>query len=188
VLPAFAVWVAVAVQDAPAPAEFKVRLETSKGPVVLRVVRDWAPRGADRFHALVKDGVYDDVRFYRVVRKFVAQWGWPGDPKVSAKWAEAKIPDDPVKRKNLRGTLSFAKGGPDARTLNVFINLKDNADLDKQGFAPFAEVVEGMDVADQLHAGWGNTPSQKLLVEKGNAWIDKQYPGLDRIRTAKIEE
>ncbi len=171
-----------------APAEFKVKLETTKGEIVLRVVREWAPKGADRFHALVKAGAYDDTRFYRVLPRFIAQWGYSGDPKVTAKWRDAPIQDDPVKKKNLRGTLSFAKGGPDSRTLNVFINLKDNASLDNQGFAPFAEVIEGMDAADRLHSGYGNRPSQPKIVEQGNAYLDKEFKDLDRIKKATILE
>jgi len=186
-----AIVAALALQDTPdkpAPAEFKVKLETTKGDIVLRVVRDWAPKGADRFHALVKGGLYDDTRFYRVVNKFVAQWGYHGDPKVSAKWLEAKIDDDPVKKKNVRGTVAFAKGGPNTRTVSVFLNLKDNDALDKQGFAPFAEVVEGMEIADKLHSGWGNTPQQKKILEQGNAYLDKEYKELDRIKTARVME
>jgi cyclophilin family peptidyl-prolyl cis-trans isomerase len=174
--------------DPAAPAEFKVRLETSKGDLVVRVVREWAPKGADRFHALVRAGVYDEARFYRVLPKFIAQWGFAADPKVTAKWRDAPIADDPVKKKNLRGTLSFAKGGPHTRTLNVFINLKDNASLDKDGFAPFAEVVEGMEIADQLHSGYGNRPQQPKIIEQGNAYLDKEYKDLDRIKKATVLE
>lgn len=174
--------------DKPAPDEFKVKLETSKGDLVLKITRGWAPKGADRFHTLVKAGLYDDVRFYRVVSKYIAQWGYNGDPKVAQKWMEAKIDDDPVTKKNVRGTVSFAKGAPNSRTVNVFINLKDNDALDKQGFAPFAEVVEGMEVADKLHSGWGNTPQQKKILEQGNAYLDKEYKELDRIKTARVME
>ncbi len=174
--------------DPEAPGEYRVRFETTKGDIVVRVVREWAPKGADRFHALVKAGAYDDVRFYRVLPKFIAQWGYSGDPKVAAKWRDAPIQDDPVKKKNVRGALSFAKGGPDSRTVNVFINLKDNPSLDKQGFAPFAEVVEGMDVADRLHSGYGNSPQQPRIIEQGNAYLDKNFEKLDRIRKATILE
>ncbi|HEX7899506.1 MAG TPA: peptidylprolyl isomerase [Planctomycetota bacterium] len=174
--------------DLEAPAEFKVKLETSKGDIELRVVRAWAPRGADRFYTLVKAGYYDDVRFYRVVPKFVAQFGLSGDPKVTAKWRESKILDDPVVKKNVRGTLSFAKGEPNARTTNVFINLKDATSLDRSGFAPFAEVTAGMEVVDALHAGYGNSPSQKRIVEEGNAYLDKDFKDLDRIKTARLAE
>ena len=171
-----------------APAEFKVKLETSKGDVVLKVTRDAAPKGADRFYNLVKNGYYDDTRFYRVVAKFVVQWGFSGDPKISKAWREAKIDDDPVKRKNARGTVTFATSGPNTRTTQLFINLKDNEVLDKKGFAPFAEVVEGMDVADKLHSGWGNTPQQKRILEEGNVHLDRDYKELDRIKSAKIVE
>jgi cyclophilin family peptidyl-prolyl cis-trans isomerase len=175
-----------------APAEFKVKLETSKGDIVLNVVRDWAPKGADRFYSLVKNGYYDDCRFYRVLPKYVAQVGIHGDPKISGKWHEAPIGDDPVKQKNTRGRVTFAKGGPNSRTTNIFINLRDSTSLDSQGFAPIGEVIEGMDVADQLHSGYGDGapkgrgPSQKRLYEEGNAWLQKDFKDLDLIKTAKI--
>ncbi len=177
-----------------APAKFKVRLETSKGDVVLIVVRDWAPKGADRFYSLVKNGFYDDARFYRVLPKFAAQFGIHGDPAISGKWREAPIEDDPVKEKNTRGRVTFAKGGPNSRTTNVFINLKDNASLDGLGFAPIGEVIEGMEIADQLFSGYGDGapkgrgPSQKKIYEEGNAWLKKEFKDLDTIKTAKIAE
>jgi len=177
-----------------APAEFKVKLETSKGDVVLKITREWAPKGADRFYSLVKNGFYDECRFYRVLPKYVAQFGIHGDPAVSGKWREVPIDDDPVKQKNTRGRLTFAKSGPNTRTTNLFLNLKDSANLDPQGFAPIGEVVEGMDVADQLHSGYGDGapkgrgPSQKRIYEEGNAWLKKDFKDLDYIKTAKIVE
>ena len=175
-----------------APAEFKAKIETSKGDLVVKVVRDWAPKGADRFYSLVKNGYYDECRFYRVLPKYVAQVGIHGDPKISMKWHEAPIDDDPVKQKNTRGRLTFARGGPNTRTTNVFINLRDSTSLDSQGFAPIGEVVEGMDVADQLHSGYGDGapkgrgPSQKRIYEEGNAWLQKDFKDLDFIKTAKV--
>jgi peptidyl-prolyl cis-trans isomerase A (cyclophilin A) len=181
-------------QDPAAPAEFKVKFETSKGDIVLKVTRDWAPKGADRFHALVKAGYYDDCRFYRVLPKYIAQVGINGTPAVALKWKQLPIDDDPVKQKNTRGRVAFAKGGPNTRTTNLFINLKDSTSLDSQGFAPFAEVVEGMDVADQLYSGYGEGapkgrgPSQRKLYDLGNAWLQKDFKDLDFIKTAKIVE
>jgi peptidyl-prolyl cis-trans isomerase A (cyclophilin A) len=175
-----------------APAEFKVTLETSKGGLVVKVVRDWAPKGADRLFSLVKNGYYDECRFYRVLPKYIAQVGIHGDPKISAAWHEAPIDDDPVKQKNLRGRVTFAKGGANSRTTNFFINLRDCTSLDSQGFAPIGEVVEGMDVADQLHSGYGDGapkgrgPSQKRIYEEGNAWLKKDFKDLDYIKSAKI--
>src|SRR5688572_27862019 len=139
-----------------APAEFKVKLETTKGDIVLKITRDWSPKGADRFYSLVKNGFYDGCRFYRVLPKFVAQFSIHGDPRISAKWREAPIDDDPVKQKNTRGRVTFAKSGPNTRTTNLFINLRDTTSLDSQGFSPVDEVVEGMDIADQLHSGYGD--------------------------------
>src|SRR5262245_30021991 len=177
-----------------APAEFKVKLETSKGSIVLKITRDWAPKGADRFFSLAKNGFFDECRFYRVLPKFVAQFGIHGDPAVSGKWREAPLDDDPVKEKNTRGRVTFAKSGPNTRTTNLFISLKDNSNLDSQGFAPIGEVIEGMDVADQLHSGYGDGapkgrgPSQKKIYEEGNAWLKKDFKDLDFIKSAKIAE
>ena len=177
-----------------APAEFKVKLETSKGDIALKVTREWAPKGTDRFYSLVKNGYYDDCRFYRVLPKYIAQVGIHGTPAIAGKWHEAPIDDDPVKQKNNRGRVTFAKGGPNSRTTNVFINLRDSTSLDSQGFAPFGEVIEGMDVADQLHSGYGDGapkgrgPSQKRITEEGNAWLQKEFKDLDFIKTAKIVE
>lgn len=177
-----------------APAEFKVTLDTPKGAIVLKVVRDWAPKGADRFYSLVKNGFYDECRFYRVLPKFVAQFGIHRDPKISNKWRETPIDDDPVKQKNTRGRVTFAKAGPNSRTTNLFINLRDSTSLDSQGFAPIGEVIEGLDVADQLHSGYGDGapkgrgPSQKRIYEEGNAWLQKDFKDLDYIKSAKITE
>jgi peptidyl-prolyl cis-trans isomerase A (cyclophilin A) len=181
-------------QDPPSPAEFKVKLDTSKGVIVLKITRDWAPKGADRFHALVKGGYYDDCRFYRVLPKFVAQFGINGTPATAAKWKEMPIDDDPVKEKNTRGRLTFAKSGPNSRTTNLFINLKDNTALDASGFAPIGEVVEGLDLADQLFSGYGDGapkgrgPSQKKIYEEGNALLQKDFKDLDTIKKATLVE
>lgn len=177
-----------------APAEFRVTLDTSKGEIGVQVTRDWAPRGADRFYSLVMNHYYDGTRFYRVLPKVIAQVGIHGDPKISLKWHEALIDDDPVKQKNTRGRVSFAKGGPNARTTNIFINLKDSTSLDSQDFAPFGEVVQGMEVADLLYSGYGEGspkgrgPSQKRLYEEGNAWLEKDFKDLDFIKTARKAE
>jgi len=177
-----------------APAEFKVKLETTKGDILLKVTRDWAPKGADRFYNLVKNGFYDECRFYRVLPKYVAQFGIHGDPAVSAKWREVPIDDDPVKQKNTRGRLTFAKAGPNMRTTNLFLNLKDSTALDSQGFAPIGEVVEGMEIADQLHSGYGDGapkgrgPNQRKIYEEGNALLKKDFKDLDYIKSAKITE
>jgi peptidyl-prolyl cis-trans isomerase A (cyclophilin A) len=176
-----------------APAEFKVKFVTSKGDVVLKITRDWSPNGADRFYNLVKCGYYDDVRFFRVISGFMAQFGIHGDPKVSAKWSEAKIEDDSVKVSNTRGRITYAKTGlPNSRSTQLFINYKDNSRLDKQGFSPFGEVVEGMEVVDKLYSGYGEGapsgrgPSQGRIVAEGNAYLNKDFKDLDFIKTAQI--
>ena len=177
-----------------APAVFRVRLETSRGPVVIEVHRDWAPHGADRFLELVHARYYDGARFFRVIAGRWAQFGINGDPRVSARWRERTIADDPPRQSNRRGTVAFAFAVPDGRTTQVFVSLGDNADrLDAQGFAPFGEVVEGMEAMDALYAGYGEASGggiraghQEPLFTGGNAYLARAYPRLDSIRKARV--
>ena len=185
--------------DAPAinlraPAVFKVVFETSAGDFVVEVERDAAPLGADRFYNLVHQGYYDGVRFFRVVPGFVVQFGLSGDPGVAGAWRGARIDDDPVQASNLRGTLTYAMAGPGTRTVQVFINLADNARLDAQGFAPFGTVTGGMDVVDRLHGGYGDGaprgqgPAQDRITQEGEAYLAENFPLLDRVIRARILE
>jgi peptidyl-prolyl cis-trans isomerase A (cyclophilin A) len=175
-----------------APAVYKVNVETSKGPFVLEIHRDWAPLGADRFYNLVKNGFYDNDRFFRVISGFMVQFGINGDPKVSAVWREAKINDDPVRQSNSRGMITFATAGPNTRTTQVFINFADNAALDRMGFAPFGRVVSGMNVVDALYSGYGeaapqgNGPNQQRIQSQGNAYLTHDFDKLDYIKKATI--
>lgn len=175
-----------------APATFSARFETSSGAFVVTVHRDWAPRGADRFYNLVKSGYYDGVRFFRVISGFMAQFGIHGDPQVSAAWRDQRIPDDPVRQSNARGIVSFATAGPDTRTTQLFINYGDNSRLDGAGFAPFGQVVEGMDVVDRLYAEYGEGaprgrgPDQSRIQAEGNAYLDREFPRLDHVSRATI--
>ena len=179
---------------AQAPAVYKAKFDTSKGPFVIEVNRDWAPRGADRFYNLVKNGFFDNARFFRVIEGFMVQFGINGDPAIASVWRDADIKDDPVKQSNARGTITFATAGPNTRTTQVFINFADNAPLDGQGFSPFGKVVSGMEVVDSLYGGYGegapngNGPDQGRLQQQGNAYLEKDFPKLDFIKTATIEE
>ena len=170
-----------------APAIFKASFETTKGTFVIEVHRDWAPVGADRFYNLVKNGFYDDCQLFRVVPGFMVQFGIHGDPAVSAAWMSARIQDDPPKQSNKRGYITFAKGGPNSRTTQVFINFADNAFLDKD-FAPFGQVVSGMVVVDSFNAKYGEktTSDQGNIYQKGNPYLTATYPGLDVIKKATI--
>ncbi len=176
-----------------APATYKVKFDTSKGTFVVEVHRDWAPNGADRFYNLVKNGYYNDTRFFRVISGFMVQFGINGDPKLNRVWRDANIKDDPVRASNKRGTITFATAGPDTRTTQVFINFANNSGLDDQGFAPFGEVISGMEVVDSLYAGYGegaprgDGPDQSLIQSQGNAYLKKDFPRLDYIKTATIE-
>jgi len=176
-----------------APAVYKAKFDTSKGVFVVEVHRDWAPNGADRFYNLVKNGFYNDARFFRVISGFMVQFGISGDPKISAVWREADIKDDPVKESNQPGYITFATAGPNTRTTQVFINFGDNAGLDGQGFSPFGKVVSGMEVVNALFSGYGegapggDGPDQGLVQQRGNAYLEKSFPKLDFIRTATIE-
>ena len=182
---------------AKAPEVFRVMFTTTKGVFVVEVHRDWAPRGVDRFYNLVKHHFYDDAAFFRVLnspRPFVVQFGISPYPKVNAAIETATIKDDPVVGHNTRGTLTYAMGGPNTRTTQLFINLGDNSRLDSMGFSPFATVVEGMDVVDQLYGGYGEMaeqgghgPSAGKYGEQGKAYIDKNFPKIDSIVSAVIE-
>lgn len=172
--------------SAKAPAVYAVTFKTSEGTFVVRVTRAWAPLAADRFYNLVKHGFFTDASFFRVVPGFVVQFGLSAKPSVNKAWADASIKDDPVKQSNLKGYLSFASAGPNTRTTQVFINLVDNQRLDGMGFSPFGKVTSGMDVVAKMYGGYGENPDQGAITTQGKAYIDKNYPALDRIISAKI--
>ena len=169
-----------------APATFRANFDTSVGPFIVEVTRAWAPNGADRFYNLVKYGYFDGARFFRVIPDFMVQFGIHGDPKLNAVWRDANIPDDRVTQSNKRGFVTFATRGPNSRTTQLFINFKDNAGLDGQGFAPFGQVVSGMDVVDKINAEHRQNPDQGLIQTQGNAYLTKAFPTLDYIKSARI--
>ena len=179
---------------APAPAVSRVRLDTTKGPVVIEVIRAWAPLGADRFVNLVRHGYYDDARIFRIRAKTWAQFGIAGDPKVAQAWRPMTFPDDPaVGQSNVRGTIAFAFAVPNGRTTQMFINLRDNsATHDKEPFVPFGRVVEGMEAADAFNAEYGEGMGgirggkQDPGFAEGNAFFDREFPKLDRIKSAVV--
>jgi peptidyl-prolyl cis-trans isomerase A (cyclophilin A) len=171
-----------------APPVFRTRFETSKGPFVVEAHRDWAPLGVDRFYQLVKSGFFDNSRFFRIVPGFVVQFGLHADPAVSRTWEPLTLTDDPVAQSNKRGYVSFATSGPNSRTTQMFINLGDNVNLDGMGFSPIGLVVEGMSIVDRFNAEYEEGPNQARIRESGNAYLEKEFPRLDFIRTARIEE
>jgi peptidyl-prolyl cis-trans isomerase A (cyclophilin A) len=177
-----------------APATYKARFDTSKGVFVIDVRREWAPVGADRFYNLVKNGFYDENRFFRVISGFMVQFGINGNPQVSTPWRNAQIKDDPVKQSNKRGFITFATSGPNSRTTQVFINFGDNSRLDGMGFASFGQVSSGMNVVDQLYADYGEGapsgrgPNQGRIQGEGNAYLTRDFPNLDFVRKATISQ
>jgi peptidyl-prolyl cis-trans isomerase A (cyclophilin A) len=177
-----------------APATYKARFDTSKGVFVIDVRREWAPVGADRFYNLVKNGFYDENRFFRVISGFMVQFGINGNPQVSTPWRNAQIKDDPVKQSNKRGFITFATSGPNSRTTQVFINFGDNSRLDGMGFASFGQVSSGMNVVDQLYSDYGEGapqgrgPNQGRMQGEGNAYLTKDFPNLDFVRKATISQ
>ena len=181
-----------------APPVFKADFDTSAGMFVVEVHRDWAPNGADRFYNLVKNGFFDNARFFRVIPGFMVQFGINGDPAVSAVWRDARIPRDPVKEGNKRGNITFAMqggpSGPDTRTTQVFINFGDNSQLDSSGFAAFGKVTKGMDVVDKIYSGYGEGapsgrgPEQGRVQAEGNAYLTKDFPKMDYIKKTTIEK
>jgi cyclophilin family peptidyl-prolyl cis-trans isomerase len=165
---------------------YRVLLDTTQGPVVIDVDRSLAPNGAKRFYELVKAKYFDGARFYRVVPGFVVQWGAASDPAVTKKW-DVTITDDPVKASNTRGTVAFAATGqPNSRTTHLFINLGDNGKLDAMGFAPIGRVASGMAAVERIYPGYGEEPDQTLIASQGNAYLKKEFPRLDYIKTARI--
>ena len=177
---------------AKAPESFKVKFETTKGNFAVEVTRSLAPNGADRFYNLVRSGYFKDLAFFRVISGFMCQFGIHGDPKVSAVWRSAHIPDDPVKASNARGAITFATAGPNTRTTQLFINFGDNANLDKMSFSPFGKVAKGMDVVDKINneygegAPSGRGPRQDRIQGEGNAYLKKDFPNLDYIKSASV--
>ena len=180
--------------DAASPGSFRVKFATTKGDFTVEVPRAWAPKGADRFYRLVSEGYFKDVRFFRVLPGFMAQFGMSGNPALNAKLDSLRIPDDPVAQSNKRGTLTFATAGPNTRSHQFFINYGDNASLDLQGFSPFGKVVEGMKSVDALYSGYGEGaprgkgPEQGKIQAEGNAYLTKDFPKLDYIKKATIEK
>ena len=177
-----------------APDTYKVKFDTSAGVFAIQVTRAWAPLGADRFYNLVKAGFYDETRFFRAIPNFMVQFGIHGDPAVSSAWRNARIGVDKVTQSNKKGFITYAMGAsPDTRTTQVFINFRDNSNLDSMGFAPFGQVVEGMDVGDKIYAGYGEGaprgkgPEQGRVQMEGNAYLKKAFPKMDFIKKATIE-
>jgi len=171
-----------------APETFRVSFDTSKGPVVIEVTRALAPNGADHFYTLVKAKYYDWARFFRVIPGFMAQFGLAASPAATKTW-EASIQDDPVKTSNVRGAVTFAQtSAPNSRSTQLFINFGNNAFLDGQRFAPFGKVVSGMEIVDQIYSGDGEKPDQGRITAEGNAYLEKAFPRLDYIKTARIAE
>jgi peptidyl-prolyl cis-trans isomerase A (cyclophilin A) len=177
---------------ATAPETFKAQFDTTKGKFTVEVTRSLSPNGADRFYNLVRSGYFKDIAFFRVIPGFMCQFGIHGDPSVSARWRDANIADDPVKGSNTRGTITFATAGPGTRTTQLFINFGDNTGLDGQGFSPFGKVIEGMNVVDKINGEYGegapggNGPDQGRIQAEGNAYLKKDFPNLDYIKSATI--
>jgi peptidyl-prolyl cis-trans isomerase A (cyclophilin A) len=173
----------------PKEGGFRMKLETTKGDIVIELDSDLAPKGAERLRELVGESYFDVARFFRVVPGFVVQFGIAADPKASAQWRSRPIPDDAVKASNVRGAVTFATAGPNTRTTQLFINLRDNVRLDSMGFAPIGRVVEGMDVVDRLYSGYGEGgPRQDRIQSEGEAYLAGEFPLLDRIERVTIEE
>jgi peptidyl-prolyl cis-trans isomerase A (cyclophilin A) len=175
-----------------APDSFRVEFTTSRGAFVVQAVRAWAPHGVDRFYYLARHGYYDRTKFFRNLPEFMAQFGLHGDPDVNAVWMDRNIPDDSVRQSNLRGSLSFAMGGPNTRSTQLFINKRDNSRLDAMGFAPIGRVIEGMQAVDSLYEGYGEGPpggfgpDQGSIISQGNRYLESFFPRLDSIVTTRV--
>jgi len=175
-----------------APESFKAQFDTTKGKFTVEVTRSLAPNGADRFYNLVRSGYFKDIAFFRVIPGFMCQFGIHGDPKVAATWHKASITDDSVKGSNKRGAITFATAGPNTRTTQLFINFADNSRLDGMGFSPFGKVTEGLDIVDKINGEYGEGaprgrgPDQGRIQAEGNAYLKKDFPNLDYIKSVAI--
>jgi peptidyl-prolyl cis-trans isomerase A (cyclophilin A) len=182
-----------------APDSFDVEMITTKGPILVRVTRSLSPNGADRFYHLVRAGFFTDVAFHRTIRNFVAQFGISGDTAITSAWRNKGIPDDTVRGKNSRGTLAFARGGPNTRSTQLFFNLVDNTPrldtLNGFGFPPIGRITAGLAVMDSLNWEYSGTrgaqgnppgPRQDSLSRSGNAYLRRHFPRLDYIVRAKV--
>jgi peptidyl-prolyl cis-trans isomerase A (cyclophilin A) len=173
--------------NAKAPETFKVKMTTTKGDVIIQVTRAWAPHGADRFYNLAKNGFFTDAAFFRVIPGFMAQFGIPAKPEIARVWANANIIDDPVVKSNTRGMVTFAQTQMrNSRSMQFFINYGDNSRLDADRFAPFGEVLEGMDVMDKINAEYREQPQQDRVTNEGKAYLDRYFPKLDRILSMTV--
>ena len=171
---------------APAPDSFRVAFETSRGRFVVVIRRGWAPVGADRLYELVQQHFFDNARFFRTLPGFVAQFGLNADPKHN-EWMKKPLKDDPVRQSNVHGTITFASMMvPNTRSQQLFINLRDNRQLDGVGFAPIGRVVQGLAIVDSLYGGYGESPDQDSIQARGNAYLTSRFPKLDYIKTARI--
>jgi peptidyl-prolyl cis-trans isomerase A (cyclophilin A) len=175
-----------------APDSFRVEFTTSKGKIVVKVYRAWAPNGVDRFYYLAKNHFFDGARFFRAMPGFVVQFGLSGDPRVNDVWDDMRIADDPVKQSNQKGYLTYAMAGPNTRTTQLFINLNDNRRLDAMGFAPIGRVIEGMEAVETLYTGYGDGaprgrgPEQDKIRKLGEAYLKTDFPLLDRVIKTKV--
>ena len=167
---------------------FVVRLETTKGNVLIKVHPDWAPRGAKRFRELVESGFYDGCKFFRVIEGFMAQVGMSGEPALNSQWDKKKLRDDPVIQSNKPGFVTFATSGADSRTTQFFINMGDNSKLDSQGFSPFGKVIQGQEIVESLYNRYGEQPNQDRIRRSGNSYLETEFPQLDAIVRATVEE
>ena len=178
--------------DGVMPEVWRVLFDSSKGSFVIEVHKDWAPKGAERFWKLVNMGFFNNTRIYRVRPDFIAQFGLSGDPQTNSMLSASVVEDDPAKQKNEKGTISFAQSGPRSRRTQVFVNLKDNSVLDKDGFVPFGKVTQGMDVFEKLYSGYGEWeppgrgPNAMRILTQGNEYLDTHFPKLDKIIRAKV--
>jgi peptidyl-prolyl cis-trans isomerase A (cyclophilin A) len=181
-----------ALLTAKAPATYEARFITTKGDFTIKVTREWAPLGADRFYNLVRHHYYDNAAFFRVLKGFVVQWGISAYPPVTAAWEHAPIKDDPVVQSNLRGYVTYAMAGPNTRTTQVFINLVDNKRLDGMGFSAFGQVTEGMEVVESLYSDYGegapdgHGPAQDQIEKLGKSYLDKGFPNLDSVKATRL--
>ncbi len=172
-------------EPTPVPQKYRAKFTTTKGEFVIEVTTAQAPLAAERFFRLLEEDYYSGCPVYRVRPGFVVQWGISNSPRKTAKWNQEYLPDEPPKVSNTRGTVSFAASGKDSRTMQVFVNLGNNAPLDKQGFSPFGQVISGMNVFAKFQT-YKEDINQSQLIREGGSYIEMFFPKMDRITKAEL--
>ena len=177
-----------------APEYFTAKFETTQGDFEIEAKRSWSPEAVDRLYQLLKNGFYQDIAIYRVVPNFVAQFGIHNDKTVNDFWNKHPLNDEPVIEHNNAMTISFARAGKKSRGTQLFINLRNNNNLNKlvvggvKGYPVVAKITSGENTVKKFYNGYANKPSQRQdsINTYGNVFLKRNFPKIDYILKAYL--